>query len=255
MKILIIGYGCVGKAVASVFKKNEVLIVDPKFNNNKIKDFKNSKIEAVFVCVDTPANENFTLLNNVLREINNIFPRGTVVCCKSTALPQFYFKAQNVYKNIQLVFNPEFLSHRTSIKDFNSQKFCILGGRKTACKKIANIYMQKIKSIERFNFTDLKTAAFIKYSENCFLAYKVTFFNELYKLHKNLKIPVPFNKAVKILTQDTRIGASHTLVPGHDGKKGWGGHCLTKDVGEFYKLTKSSLLKFLIKLNRLHRKC
>lgn len=253
MKILIVGYGCVGKAVASAFSKDEVLFVDPKFSKNKIKDFKKVKLNAVFVCVDTPAGENFALLTTVLKEINSELPHNTVVCCKSTALPNFYLKARKTFNNIQLVFNPEFLSHRTSIVDFNSQKFCILGGNKHACKVIAKIYKKKIKCIKSFYFTDLETAAFIKYAENCFLAYKVTFFNEFFNLHKKLKIPTSFEKTINMLTQDSRIGASHTLVPGYDGKKGWGGHCLPKDVGEFCKLTKSPLLKFLIKLNKLHR--
>ena len=29
---------------------------------------------------------------------------------------------------------------------------------------------------------------------------------------------------------DTRIGTSHTNVPGHDGRRGFGGHCFPKDV-------------------------
>ena len=30
--------------------------------------------------------------------------------------------------------------------------------------------------------------------------------------------------------QDPRVGSSHTNVPGHDGKRGYGGTCLPKDL-------------------------
>ena len=31
-------------------------------------------------------------------------------------------------------------------------------------------------------------------------------------------------------TNDTRIGSSHSKVPGHDGKRGFGGTCFPKDM-------------------------
>ena len=35
---------------------------------------------------------------------------------------------------------------------------------------------------------------------------------------------------VKTASRDSRIGSSHTLVPGHDGKRGFGGTCFPKEV-------------------------
>ena len=36
MRVMIVGHGYVGSAVASIFKDDEKVIIDPKLNNNKI---------------------------------------------------------------------------------------------------------------------------------------------------------------------------------------------------------------------------
>lgn len=252
MKILIIGYGYVGKAVASIFYKKEVNIIDPKINIKTISDFKNKKFDMIFVCVDTPLNENFKTLDRVLSTLNRDM-QGNVVCCKSTALPFYYENAIKRYKNIKIVFSPEYLSHHSNIRDFKSQTFCILGGDKSACRKISSIFLDRLKKLKRIYFTDISTAAFIKYVGNSFFGYKIAFFNEMYVLHKKLNIKSSFNDMKKLLLLDNRIGLSHTEVPGRDGKKGWGGHCLPKDIAEFYKVSKSKLLLNLININKKHR--
>lgn len=253
MKVLIVGHGYVGSAIGSIFKKEEKTIVDPKYFKTKLSDICKDYFDVVFVCVDTPKDENFKVLNNVLKEINSTFTKGTIVCAKSTASPLFYKESKLKYKNIKLVFYPEYLSHYNNIEDFQNQDFIILGGDIPSCKKIEGILVPRLKNVKYANITDISTAALIKYAENGYLAYKVTFFNELYRIHSKLKIPSSFKNFVKLLVLDKRIGESHTQVPGRDGKKGWGGHCFTKDNHEFYKFTKSSLIKFLIEINKIHR--
>jgi UDPglucose 6-dehydrogenase len=67
-----------------------------------------------------------------------------------------------------------------------------------------------------------------------FLATRVTFFNELYDIvqgaSKQFDAKLDYD-AIRIgLALDSRIGISHSQVPGYDGKRGWGGHCLPKDT-------------------------
>jgi len=38
---------------------------------------------------------------------------------------------------------------------------------------------------------------------------------------------------------DGRVGDSHTLVPGPDGKKGFGGSCFPKDINAFMTFSES----------------
>jgi UDPglucose 6-dehydrogenase len=254
MKVLIIGYGYVGRAIGSVFNSKELTIIDPLINKNKISNFKEKRFDAVFVSVDTPLNEEFKTLECVLRDLNTYMIKNTVVCCKSTALPSFYINAEKKYKNIRLIFCPEYLSHYSNIIDFKNQTFCILGGEITSCRKIKKILFNKLKKLKNVYFTDIGTAAFVKYAVNSFLAFKITFFNELFEMHEKLELRSSFNKMKNLVILDKRVGISHTQVPGRDKKRGWGGHCLPKDITEFYRITKSKLLKELLYANRNHRK-
>lgn len=253
MKVLIVGYGYVGSAVSSIFKKAEKIIIDPRVNNLTIADVSRIDFDAVFVCVDTPSEDNFNTLNKVLRSLDTYFKKGTIVCCKSTAAPAFYESAEKKYKNISLIYSPEYLSHYSNIHDFQSQKFVILGGEHTVCIALSKIIKPRLKFLKRIELTDIKTAALVKYAANGFLAYKITFFNELYNIHRKLKTPVSYKRLVELLVLDERIGSSHTQVPGRDGKRGWGGHCFDKDNLEFEKFSKSKLIKFMRNINKEHR--
>ncbi len=253
MKVLIVGHGYVGSAVSSIFNEAEKVIIDPRINNLLIADVSQINFNAVFVCVDTPTTNNFKTLDGVLQLLNKHMKKGTIVCCKSTAAPAFYEGAEKKYKNIHLIYSPEYLSHHSNIRDFQSQKFAIFGGQRSACITLSKILKPRLRLLERVELTDIKTAALVKYAENGFLSYKITFFNELYNIHKKLKIPVSYKRLVELLILDERIGSSHTQVPGRDGKRGWGGHCFDKDNLEFEKFSKSKLIKFMRNINKEHR--
>jgi UDPglucose 6-dehydrogenase len=252
-RVLIIGHGYVGSAVSSIFSTKEKIIIDPKINKNKISDFKTDKFDVIFVCVDTPKNQEFKTLYTVLSDLNKTFT-NTIVCCKSTATPDFYYNAEKQFKNIKLIFSPEYLSHKTNIKDFNNQDFLILGGDKKAGNKVAAVLKPRLKKLKTVSFTDIKTAALVKYTENAFLAYKVTFFNEMYLIHKKISCSSTFNEYTYLVGLDKRIGSSHMQVPGPDGKFGWGGHCYDKDNYEFQRFSQSKLIKYMRHINCGHRK-
>ena len=77
--------------------------------------------------------------------------------------------------------------------------------------------------------TNYSNAELIKYSNNSFLATKISFINQLANICQ--KIP---NSNVDIVANaiglDPRIGNTHTMVPGPDGDFGYGGHCFPKDM-------------------------
>lgn len=255
MKVMIVGHGYVGSAVASIFKEEEKVIIDPKFNDNKIKDFMGKDFDAVFVCVDTPKGDNTKILDPVLDELNTYIGQKTPVCCKSTATPEYYEWAQKTYENINVIHSPEYLSSNNNIEKFQNQTFCILGGDSYACEVIADIFWTRLDKLNagKIHTTDIKTAALVKYAENFFLGLKVSYFNELYKIHKNLGCESTYEDFAALVGSDPRIGKSHTQVPGWDGKYGWGGHCLDKDNYEFMQFSESSLVKFINELNDEHR--
>jgi UDPglucose 6-dehydrogenase len=249
--LLIIGYGYVGSAIAEAFKQHKVFIVDPKLKN-KIDDYSDIKFDYIFVCVDTPKNEKFKTLNTVLREINNTF-KNSIVICKSTALPNVYKKAQNTFKNINIIHYPEYLSHWNNINDFKNQKFCILGGESNICKKVGIFLKQNLTKLKDVKITSIEVAALLKYSSNCFYTLKITYANELYRIIKKYNIPCSFKRFAELFGVDERVGSTHLEVPGRDGKLGWGGHCFDKDTFAFANEYSSNLIKFIRKLNNLHR--
>ena len=255
MKVMIVGHGYVGSAVASIFKDDEKVIIDPKFNDNKISDYAEDSFMAVFVCVDTPKGSNTTVLNQVLGELNNHIGDATPVCCKSTSTPEFYGWAEKEYTNIKVLHSPEYLSSNNNIEKFQKQKFCIVGGDLTAARMVTSIFCTRLKYLDSKNthVTDITTAALVKYSENFFLGMKVTYFNELYEIHKRMGCESSFDEFRALSGADPRIGTSHTQVPGWDGSFGWGGHCLDKDNYEFMKFSKSPLVEFIFNLNKTHR--
>lgn len=252
-KVLIVGFGFVGSAVASIFSEGEKIIVDPKFNDNKISDFKGQKFDAVFVSVDTPKAEGFKLLETVIGELDENMLPDTPVCCKSTASPEFYYDISNRCNNIKVVHSPEYLNKSNPIKMFQEQDFFIIGGDEDAAMKVSHIFKSRLANVKNIRITDIRTAALVKYAENAFLALRVTFFNEMYRIHIGQGCESTYEDFAEMLGLDKRIGHSHSHVPGSDGKYGWGSHCLTKDNYELQKFSHSPLIEFMRDLNDIHR--
>ena len=252
-KVMIVGHGFVGSSIASLFSDEEKVIIDPKFTDNKISDFSGNSFDVVFVSVDTPKAEGFKLLDSILKQLDAHLVKDTPVCCKSTATPEFYYEVSQKYKNIRIVHSPEYLNKSNPIKMFQGQKFFIIGGDQHAAMTVGHIFKSRLNHVKNIRYTDIKTAAMVKYSENAFLAMRVTFFNEIYKIHKAQECESTYEEFAEMVGLDERIGHSHSKVPGSDGRFGWDSHCLNKDLYELEKFGSSPLIKFIRELNAKHR--
>ena len=256
MKIGIVGFGFVGKAVDYGFDGDiEKVIIDPKLNTS-IDDLKPYNPEFIFICVPTPMNsdgtQNSEIIEDVLDKINNDF-NNSIVIVKSTVLPSIILKLSKLHN--RFVYNPEFLREKTANEDFVNSNSLILGGRSDDLKRVAKLYQDhsacKIKDIYE---TDIVSAALVKYSINTFLASKVIFFNQLYDIYKELVPDIKWKDFTNMINSDERIGNSHMDVPGHDGKLGFGGACFPKDTAALLSFSKDinkefSLLKEVIRIN------
>ena len=256
MKIGIIGYGFVGKALAAGLTENvNVLKIDPKLNN-KISDLKDFNPDAVFICVPTPMNkdssQDISILFSVIKEINQLQLK-TLLVLKSTVLPNHIEEIEIITKNF--VYNPEFLREKHANQDFIDSQLIVFGGNKASSSALAKIYKDFTKCIcTNYIYTDPIAASIIKYSINSFLATKVTFFNELNSLFNQSGTNESWENFISALSQDSRIGISHMHVPGHDGRFGYGGACLPKDSNAFYAYSQTkgkplTVLKNSIKVN------
>lgn len=238
MKIGIIGRGFVGAAVQFGFSPNtgcnaELRIYDknPSRSQNSLNDVVN-KSDFIFLSVPTPANLdgsiNLEIVDEALSSVNNIIEKDNIILLRSTMIPGSTRGFQKKYPKLNLVFNPEFLTERSAKFDFINQSRYILGGNPKHTLKVANLYRWRFGESISVIETNSDTAELIKYMNNCFFATKVSFMNEM-KLVADA-CGADWNCAVDGFIADGRIGHSHVNVPGHDGKFGFGGVCLPKDI-------------------------
>lgn len=256
LKIGIVGHGFVGKATDWGFDKNvEKILIDPLYGNS-IKDLNKFNPEIIFICVPTPmgsdGSHDFSIIEDVINQLRSESPNSIKVV-KSTVLPSILTKLARLEP--KLIYNPEFLREKYANEDFKNSEMIILGGQKNISAKVSNIYKNhsKCEAADHI-FTDLETASLIKYAINTFLASKVIFFNELNSIFNKLNVADSWNSITEIISKDKRIGSSHMDVPGHDGKKGYGGACFPKDTVALAKYAEEegvqlSLLKTVIKIN------
>ena len=240
MKVGIIGYGFVGKALANGIKSEaSIFKVDPKLKTT-IEDLVSFDPDIIFICVPTPLQEDlkidtsivFSTVEEILR-----FDLNSLIVLKSTILPNYLIDIENKIK--RFIYNPEFLREKHAEEDFINSDMIVLGGDKKEINDLKSFYSKYTKCISKdYIETDIVTASLIKYTINTFLATKVSFFNELKEIYRNINATDSWENFISYLQKDNRMGSSHMSVPGHDGKKGFGGACLPKDSFSMYNFSK-----------------
>ena len=238
MKIGIVGQGFVGTAVREGFKNYfdvETFDIIKDSTCNSLLELSNLS-DVIFVCLPTPMEINgdchLDIVENTLLGLDVIEKCKTIVV-KSTIPPGTTRKWNKKFKNLQIVFNPEFLTEANSINDFKNQTRIIIGGPKRASSKIRRIFTKAFPKVKIIK-TDSTYAEMVKYVTNSFLATKVSFANEMYQICEGLDID--YDKVVEYVKYDERIGNTHLNVPGPDGDFGYGGHCFPKDIGALISL-------------------
>lgn len=231
----IIGYGFVGNAVAHAFNNNvDKFIVDPKYWGRTIDDLMEVlDPHAIFVCVPTPTSlsgeADTAIIMGVFKHLHDIDYDGIVVV-KSTVPANVMMLVNDIY-NLRIVYNPEFLSEKTAFEDFINPPMQILGGELEDCNTVEYMYKNnsKVKIVTTYK-TDIATACLTKYAINSFLSTKLIFMNEMKEVLSKSEAASTWEQFADILACDPRIGKTHMEVPGHDGKRGFGGNCLPKDT-------------------------
>ena len=241
MKIGVVGNGYVGGAVAHGFSpastgKCEVKVYDilPERSLNTLDETVNDS-DFIFVSDPTPMNTDGSIslkyIYRVFKQINEVNRRNdNIIILKSTIVPGTTEKIQEKYPDLNIVFNPEFLTEKSARLDFINQNRIILGGDKIYTSEVAKLFNFRFKYCHIIE-TDYKTAEMVKYFSNIFFAVKVSFANEM-KLVCD-KIGADWTTALEGFVADGRVGDSHLNVPGPDGKMGFGGSCFPKDINAF----------------------
>jgi RNA polymerase sigma factor (sigma-70 family) len=244
----VIGGGFVGGSICEGFKHyTDVKLFDlnGKRSVNSYEETINQDI--IFVCLPTPmkkdGNVDLSILIEAMEKLSANLEGTEIakpVIIKSTIPPGTCASLQKRLNNLFVVFSPEFLTERTASLDFIQQKRIILGvGSVENTSQIA-----EVKDLFKGRFPEIPIkvlhwdeASLIKYFTNVFFCTKVSVFNEFAQISKALGFN-PDKIAGEVLN-DGRIGRSHCFVPGHDGKKGYGGSCFCKDINGYMKFVKN----------------
>ena len=275
MKISIIGSGWVGMAIGGGLNDlgNEVIfhdIVDkdlPNFTKDINYAVENSDVS--FVCVPTPTNDNCEIDLSYVKEASKNIGEALankndyhLVVVKSTVVPGTTekvvipilekYRGKKAGEKFGVCVNPEFLTEISltwskdmdTKKDFFTEDRIVIGEYDT---KSGDILEELYKPLNKPVFrTDLKTAELIKYTSNCMLATKISYWNEIFLICKELDIAS--QTVVDVVGLDPRIGRYGTV---HG--KAFGGKCLPKDLKAFIsfaeKYRNTRLLKAVDDIN------
>jgi UDPglucose 6-dehydrogenase len=211
------------------------------------------KTDLSFVCVNTPAKSNgeqdLSQLMSVLYDISNALVTTNerrrqqqqqqkdqinphLLVFRSTMLPgtmrnvvvnylQSNSSSSTIGRDYNICFNPEFLRQNTALEDFFKPDRVVIGEDGIGgSEPLKGIYQQLTQNII---VTSYEAAEMIKYASNCFLSLKISFFNEIGLICKEMGID---DKAVSVgVSLDKRIGNYGTQFG-----KPFEGACLPKDT-------------------------
>lgn len=227
-KLGIVGLGFVGEAIRMSTEWNTVCVDTDLRKGHKGTYSDLMDCEGVFVCVPSPMGNDgqcdTSILEDVLLKLKDY--QGVIIS-KVTAPPDVYQRLNKQYPN--LVHSPEFLTAANAFKDYSNANWCIVGGNVRAFRhEAARLIKFTQPNVDQVYQCSIGDAALAKYAINSFLATKVVFMNELYQLAN--KAGLNYDVVSSLITNDSRIGKSHTSVPGSDGNLGFGGYCFPKDT-------------------------
>ena len=237
-KLGIIGHGYVGESQSFAFSPSfdvRVYDKDSLKSTHSLHEVLDS--DFIFVCVPTPMKKDGSQDLSFVESFFKTAKDGPIYIIKSTIIPGTTNLLNEKFKNLKIVFSPEFLTERTAKLDILTQTRIILGGDKSLTSKVKKIYDIRFKN-KTIIETDSLTAEYIKYMNNTFFASKVSIMNEFYRLANHLG--VDWETALYGFVSDQRIGDSHLNVPGPDGKLGFGGTCFPKDINAFITFAKKN---------------
>jgi UDPglucose 6-dehydrogenase len=229
MKVGIVGYGVVGKALAKLFgyEAGSDTCVYDKYAR-RLSDAKSraaiQTCDLVFVAVPTPKSADGSAdLSAVEQVVGWVEP---AMCLKSTVPPGSVDRLI-ARTGKRICFSPEYVGETAwhPWKDIESHPFVIVGGERRLSDKVVRAYQARLGPTVRYYMTDAKTAELCKYMENAFLATKVAFVNQFYDLAE--AYGVNYNELRELWLADERVGRSHTMVT---EERGYRGRCLPKDM-------------------------
>lgn len=258
MKILIIGYGYVGKAMAELLSKLKPTIYDPYVFGEWVQEKKAENFDLAVVCVPTQMREDHTCDTSIAEKVIKEF-NADLFLIKSTVTPGTTEMLEKETGK-KIVFSPEYVGESTYFNPYFPEKmietpFIIFGGDRENTQRMVDFFLPIMGPAKRYLQMTSKEAELVKYMENSFFALKITYCQEFYDLCQ--KMGVDWHTVREGWLADPRINPMHTAV--FKDKRGFSGKCLPKDTNAIVEYAKKmgsnlTLLEATLNKNKFYTK-
>lgn len=259
IKVGIAGAGFVGSTCYQVFKdleNYEVCVFDNNKENSKLfKELPSSNFvsfdklaecDVVFVCVPTPMVSSTgecdtSIVESCVAQLRSKNKNNSIVI-KSTVVPGTTKRLNFSYGNV--FFNPEFLTEANALEDFKNLEYQIIGINEENVETFnedsplllvyKDCYNQKLLKSDELFVMDSTSAEAVKYVRNCYLATRLSFFNEVKQVCDALDIN--YEKVAHYAGLDPRVGQHYNKID--ESKPFYSKVCLPKDINALIYLAK-----------------
>lgn len=258
MKLGVVGGGVVGRATARAFIEHvdEVRVYDTVAERRTHSLADVLACDLVMVCLPTPQKADslecdLSAVDSFFRVASlnghpstsglNLVLRSTVPIGTTRRLCEWYGLAN-------LVHSPEFLTARVACTDAQLPARNIIGiphpapvltegGYNMVGTTLRDLYRRRFPGVPLHVMTSDESEA-VKLFTNAFFAVKIATFNEFHTLATAMGLD--WDAVLAGVLSDGRISHSHTKAPGPDGRFGFGGECLVKDLANLIQCMRAA---------------
>jgi GDP-mannose 6-dehydrogenase len=199
-----------------------------------------SQTNVSILCVGTPSRPNGSLDLSQVAHVSRQIGEGLalskahhVIVARSTMLPGSTEEVvirtvedasgMKCVEDFGVAYNPEFLREGSSLADYYSPPFTLVGANDEHAASVAAGLYAGIEA--ELIMTPLRVAEMVKYSSNAFHALKVAFANEIGNICEAQGIDS--RQVMRVFARDVKLNLSAAyLMPGF----AFGGSCLPKDL-------------------------
>ena len=148
-------------------------------------------------------------------------------------------------KDYDVFYNPEFVRQHSALEDFFTPDRVVIGQENSRSSSISDLYAPLT---DKVILTGFEEAEMIKYASNCFLALKISYFNQISMMCK--KMGISEEEVTQAVSLDNRIGSYGTI-----GGPPFAGACLPKDTEAFASFARNlnmshDLIDLAIRINK-----
>lgn len=240
MKIALFGYGVIGQAFHKEYIDYKFYIQDI---NKKLKitenQLKNADIAVICVNADFTKGGGLDTSNvcNCLTYLGNNDFKGLILI-RTTLLPEQVEIIIKTYNDLNIGIWPEFLREYKVFNDFSKNE--VLGGTPKQLIEFKKLVNKNVLLVNP------KEAMELKIVRNLYASMKVSFWHSLYNsglIENSRKFKENFDNLQELIRQ----GDCNKFLD--DGKQGFGGKCLPKDLSAYLEVYENDLLNYMNSYN------